>query len=563
MKVTGHGLTRRHFIAGSAVLGAAALTGVATAISRAQTTRCDLLIYGSTVAAFAAAIQARRMGASVIILSPEPTLGGMTTSGLGWTDIKFAEAIGGLAREFYERLYTHYSTESAWISPEVRSEYEKVRAQPGPVIAHDSGTFWNFEPSAASAVLETWLSETDVRVVYERLDRARGVSLNSNRIEAIRTEGGSAYSAATYIDATYEGDLMAAAGVPHRVGRESQAEFGEEHAGVRYNPIHFEGISPYRGEGDEALLTYIAGTGTTAQSGQADALVQAYCFRLSMSWDENNQVPLVKPEGYRSSDFELMYRYLQRNPDALPFTTKTPIPNRKLDANNGGPFGFDFVNGNRTSSGGSWADASYAKRDQVWRAHKHYQMSYLWAVNTEERVPAAVRDEANRWRLAADEFTGSNGWPEQLYVREARRMEGMNTITEHHLVDPARVGQIDSVGMGSYSMDSHALRRVVVDGQLCTEGSFYQRLDGPWQIPYGAMVPRRGSVENLLVTCAVSSTHAAYGSLRMEPTFMIMGQAAATAAVLAIDAGVSAQDLGYDSLAAQLTRDGQVLASAA
>lgn len=531
-------------------------------IPRTHTTRSDLLIYGSTVAALAAAIQARRMGVSVIILSPEPALGGMTTSGLGWTDIKFADAIGGLAREFYERLYDHYTTESAWISPAVRSQYETVNAQPGPVVAHDSRTFWNFEPSAASAVLEKWLSEIDIRVVYKRLDRGRGVSLESNRIDRIRTEDGSAFSASTYIDATYEGDLMAAAGVSHRVGRESQAEFGEEYAGVRYNPTHFEGISPYRGEGDEALLEYIAGTGAAAESGQADDLVQAYCFRLSMSWDEKNQLPLVKPAGYRSSDFELLYRYLERNPKALPFTTKTSLPNRKLDANNGGPFGFDFINGNRTSSGVSWAEASYSQRDQIWRAHKQYQMTYLWAVNTEDRVPAAIREEANRWRLAADEFTTSAGWPPQLYVREARRMEGMTTVTEHYMVDPARVGQIDSVGMGSYSMDSHALRRVVVDGRLCTEGSFYRLLDGPWQIPYGAMVPRRGSVENLLVTCAVSSTHAAYGSLRMEPTFMILGQAAATAAVLAMDAGVSVQDLSYDSLAAELTSDGQVLARA-
>ena len=562
MKKTEHGLSRRQVLTGAAILGAAAVTGLAVSIPGARTTRSDLLVYGSTVAALGAAIQARRMGASVIVLSPEPTLGGMTTSGLGWTDIKFAEAIGGLAREFYERLYNHYSAESAWISPEVRSEYEKVRAQHGPVIEHDSRTFWTFEPNAASAVLEKWLSEDDVRVVYKRLDRDRGVSLGSHRIEAIRTEDGSAYSAVSYIDATYEGDLMAAAGVPHRVGRESQAEFGEEHAGVRYNPTHFEGVSPYRGDGDKTLLTYVAGTGTTAEIGQADALVQAYCFRLSMSWDRDNQVPLVRPEGYRSDDFELMYRYLERNSEARPFTTNTPIPNRKLDANNGGPFGFDFINGNRTSSGVSWAEASYAERDKVWQAHKQYQMSYLWAVNTEQRVPTAIREEANQWRLAADEFTSSNGWPTQLYVREARRMEGMNTITEHYMVDPARVGEIDSVGMGSYSMDSHALRRVVVDGQLCTEGSFYRLLDGPWQIPYGAMVPRRGSVENLLVTCAVSSTHAAYGSLRMEPTFMIMGQAAATAAVLAIDAGVSSQDLSYDSLAVELTRDGQVLTRA-
>jgi len=562
MQTTKHGLSRRQVLIGGAILGAATLTGAGASISRPDTVRSDLLIYGSTVSAIAAAIQARRMGASVTILSPEPTLGGMTTSGLGWTDIKFGDAIGGIAREFYERLYGHYAKPSSWISPEVRSEYEKIGAQPGPVIAHDSRTFWNFEPSAASAVLEEWVSELEIRVVYQRLDRGRGVSLESTRIEAVRAEDGTSYVASTYIDATYEGDLMAAAGVPHRMGRESHAEFGEEYAGVRYNPSHFEGISPYRSEEDAELLKYIAGTGTKAETGQGDDLVQAYCFRLAMTWDQDNQVPLVQPEGYRSSDFELMYRYLERNPAALPFTTKTPIPNRKLDGNNGGPFGFDFINGNRTRSGVSWANASYAQRDEIWRAHKKYQTSYLWAVNTEQRVPAAVREEANRWRLAADEFTTSDGWPPQLYIREARRMEGMGTVTEHSMVDPARVGQIDSIGMGSYSMDSHAMRRVVVDGELCTEGSFYQRLKGPWQIPYGALVPRRGSVENLLVTCAVSTSHAAYGSLRMEPTFMIMGQAAATAAVLANEAGVSAQDLSYDSLAAELTSDGQVLARA-
>lgn len=546
-------------IAGAAILTAAALTGVAASMPREHTTRSDLLIYGSTVAAIAAAIQARRMGASVIVVSPEPTLGGMTTSGLGWTDIKFASAIGGIAREFYQRLYNHYSSDSAWISAEVRVQYEKVLAQPGAVIVHDTSTFWNFEPSVASVVLDKWMSELDVRVVYKRLDRRRGVSLASNRIEAVRTEDGVTYAASSYIDATYEGDLMAAAGVPYSVGRESQAEYGEEYAGVRYNPTHFEGISPYRSEGSRALLEHVAGTGTAAESGRADDLVQAYCFRLSMSWDENNQVKLVKPEGYRSSDFELMYRYFERTPDALPFTTKTPIPNRKLDANNGGPVGFDFINGNRTKSGVSWAEATYTQRDQIWRAHKQYQESYLWAVNNEERVPAAIREQANQWRLAADEFTSTNGWPPQLYVREARRMKGLTTISEHYMIDPARVGNVDSIGMGAYSMDSHAHRRVVVDGKLCTEGSFYRRLDAPWQIPYGAMVPRQGAVENLFVTCAISSTHAAYGSFRMEPTFMITGQSAATAAVLAIDEGVSAQDLSYALLAAELKRDGQVL----
>lgn len=520
-----------------------------------------MLVYGSTMAAVSAALQADRMGADVVLLSSEQHLGGMTTAGLGGTDVKYGSAIGGIASEFYEAVYAHYLDPSSWNSATGREEFTTVQAQPGRAISEKSKRMWHFEPHVASSIVDGWLKESRIRVITGRLDRERGVSLDDARISKIRSEDGAEIQASMFIDATYEGDLMAAAGVPYRLGREGQDEFDESLAGVALNADEFSGISPYRVADDpgSGLLPIIESTIERSDIGSPSPDIQAYCFRLCMSDDPMNQVPFSQPKGYRADDFELLFRFLDRNRKTDPFKVSTAIPNSKIDANNASWFSFDFVGGNRTASGVRWAEADYAQRQEIWNAHQRYQMSFLWAVRNEKRVPNGVREIANAWGLAADEFKDSAGWPHQLYVREARRMIGADTVTQRHQTNPAKTAVKDSIGMGSYAMDSHAVRRVVVDGRIYNEGGFYRGLSRPWAIPYGAIVPQRNTVSNLVVTCAVSTTHVAYGSLRMEPTYMIIGQAAGAAAVLAHDGDVGVQDLPYRDLALELEKQGQVL----
>lgn len=526
----------------------------------ATAARYDVAIYGGTSAAITAAVQASRMGKKVVVISPDRHLGGLSSGGLGMTDTGNKSVIGGLAREFYHRIWKHYQNPEAWVWQK-REGYGN-RGQGTPAIDGDARTMWVFEPHVAEAAFEDVVREHGIKVVRDAwLDRERGVRKEGDRIASITTLDGTTYEAAMFIDATYEGDLMAAAGVDYHVGREANATYGEEHNGVQVGVLHHQHhfgavkvpISPYRVPGDPAsgILPRIS-PDPPGEFGAADKKVQAYCFRLCLTKDPRNRVEFPKPLGYDADQYELLLRVLQAGWWAY-YQKFDDIPNAKTDSNNHGPFGFDNIGYNY-----DYPEASYERRREIIDEHRSYQQGLLWFIANDPRVPAEVQRGFREWGLARDEFAGTDHWPHQIYVREARRMIGSYVMTENEL--RKKKPTPDSVGMGSYTIDSHNVQRYITpEGSVQNEGDIGVSTGGPYQIAYGSLVPKRGQVTNLLVPVAVSASHIAYGSIRMEPVFMILGQSAATAAVLAIERALAVQDVPYALLAERLRADGQVL----
>ncbi len=517
----------------------------------------DLVVYGGTSAGVAAAVQASRMGRSVVLVAPERHLGGLSSGGLGFTDTGNKAVIGGLAREFYHRIWAHYESPDAWKWQE-RKNYGN-KGQGTPAVDGAQRTMWIFEPHAAKKVFENLVAEHQVDVRRgEWLDRENGVVLKDGRIRSITTLGGSTFAGSAFIDATYEGDLMAAAGVSYRVGREGTAEFGEEWAGVqkdaRHHQHHFpEGVDPYLVPGDPSsgLLPRISPEPPGAD-GHGDRRIQAYCYRLCLTKVPENRVPFTKPVEYDPLQYELLLRVFETGWREV-FRKFDPIPNAKVDMNNHGPFSADNIGMNY-----AYPEGSYAVRERIVGEHASYQQGLLYFLANDPRVPRDVHDACAQWGLARDEFTDIGNWPHQIYVREARRLEGEFVMTEHECL--AKRDVPEPVGMGSYVMDSHNVQRYVTDkGDVQNEGDIGVRPLRPYQIAYGSLTPQREEVQNLLVPVCVSSSHIAYGSIRMEPVFMILGQSAATAAALAIQHGIPVQDVDYAELHARLSQDGQVL----
>lgn len=520
----------------------------------------DVVVYGGTSAAVVAAVQAKRLGRSVVIVSPDRHLGGLSSGGLGWTDTGNKAVIGGLAREFYQRVWRHYADDAAW-RWQRREEFGN-RGQGTPAIDGAARTMWIFEPHVAEKVFEDLVREHGIEVHRDEwLDRERGVQCESGRIVAITTLSGKTFAGKMFIDATYEGDLMAAAGVAYHVGREANDVYGERHNGVQVGVLHHrhhfgilrEKISPYVVPGDptSGVLPEIS-TEPPGEFGAGDRRVQAYCFRLCLTDHPENRVPFPRPANYDSRRYELLLRIYAAGWDET-FWKFDPIPNHKTDTNNNGPFSTDYIGGNY-----DYPEASYARRREIIQAHQDYQQGWFYFIANDPRVPADVQREMRRWGLARDEFADSGHWPHQLYIREARRMIGAYVMTENELT--GRRPTPDSIGMGSYTLDSHNVQRYITpDGAVQNEGDIGVSLDAPYAIAYGAITPRRGSIENLLVPVCVSSSHIAFGSIRMEPVFMILAQSAATAAALALEKDVAVQDVAYESLRERLLRDGQVL----
>ena len=513
----------------------------------------DLVIYGGTSAGVAAAVQASRMGASVAIVCPEDHIGGMTTNGLGWTDSGDKAVIGGISREFYRRIKLHYESDGAW-QWEDRDGFARYRA--------DEDAMWVFEPHAAEWVMGILLAETGVPVFHGRwLDRERGVRTRGGRIESIRMLSGERFAGRVYIDATYEGDLMAAAGVSYAVGREANSVYGETLNGVQTgNAVkhQFEvDVDPFVVEGDPSsgLLARLDAGGPGVE-GEGDHRVQAYTYRLCMTRVPENRVAFTEPAGYDPEQYGLLLRYLIAKPDAT-LIKPDGMPNAKTDTNNNGAFSTDNIGMNY-----AYPEATYAERAEILAEHERYQRGFFWFLVSDPRLPESVRARMGEWGLAADEFRDNANWPRQIYVREARRMVGEVVMTEPMLrgIEPTP----GPVGMGSYNMDSHHVQRYVAhteDGRAVVrnEGDVQVSPGGAYPISYGAIVPRRGECENLLVPVCVSASHIAYGSIRMEPVFMVLGQSAATAGVMAMRRGVAVQDLEYAALREQLLADGQVL----
>ncbi|MGV2334056.1 MAG UNVERIFIED_CONTAM: FAD-dependent oxidoreductase [Planctomycetaceae bacterium] len=492
----------------------------------------DLIIYGGTSAGVSAAVQTARMGHSVILIESSRHIGGLTSGGLGFTDSGDKRVIGGLSREFYQRVRRYYDDPAAW-EQERAEDYARYRA--------NDDAMWTFEPRVAERILRAMLDEAKVPVIEgQRLDRnPGGVRVESGRILEIRMESGLTFSGKQFLDATYEGDLMAVAAVSYTVGREANSVYGETLNGnqVRantHNHRFLKKVDPFRIPGDRSsgLLAGVEDA-SAGEDGTGDHRVQAYCFRMCMSNSPKNRRPFPKPDGYREADYELLFRNFEAGDLRFPMKPDM-MPNRKTDTNNNCAVSTDYIGANYR-----YPEADYAEREAIVLEHRRYQQGFMWTLANHPRVPQSIRDEMSQWGLPLDEFTDNDNWPHQLYIREARRMVSDYVVTE---ADCRRERlAVDSVGLGSYNMDSHNVRRfITADGHVQNEGDVQASPGGAYLISWRSLIPRRGEVTNLTVPVCLSSSHIAYGSIRMEPVFMVLGQSAATAAVLAIRSKVAA-----------------------
>lgn len=483
----------------------------------------DICIYGATAGGISAALQAHRSGKKVVLLEPEGHVGGMTASGLSLTDSGIKDSIGGLARDFYRECGEHYGAEEEW----------------------------KFEPHVATGVFLGWLREAGIEVHFHQY-LAHAVK-EEGMLTEIVLESGLRVRARMFLDCTYEGDLMAAAGVSYAVGRESNDLHGETYNGVQIAKNHQFNlrVDPYVIPGDPSsgLLPGIE-AGSLADEGTGDHRVQAYNFRLCLTRNPQNRIPFAQPEGYDEREYELLARYYEAGwKDEL--RKFDPIRGEKVDMNNYGGISSDFIGRNF-----AWPEATYAEREVMFQEHVRYQQGLLWFRANDARVPRQTREAVARWGLAADEFTETGGWPPRLYVREARRMKSDLVMTDRHCFGHDIVD--DPIGMASYTLDSHNCRRFVQDGCVLNEGNVEVRVS-PFPIGWRSIRPRREEVGNLLVPVCLSASHIAFGSIRMEPVFMILGQSAAIAACLALDSRCAVQELPYPAIREELLRHGQVL----
>jgi hypothetical protein len=521
--------------------------------NRLLAARADVAIYGCTPAGITAAIAVRRGGRSVVLACRDSWIGGMSTNGLGWADAGDHAAIGGLARQFYRDIKTYYSERGI-------TDIPTPQVHPG-ARNDDHDSQWVFEPHVAEAVYEGWLKKNRIvplRNFQLRLDRG-GVVKRGGKLRAMISKDGRRAVGRLFIDASYEGDLMAVAGVKFATGREANSRYGETLDGNQPNRAVAHNftldVDPYvvPGQPESGLLPRIE-PGPAGTEGAGDTRVQAYCYRLCMTKRPDIRVPFPKPPRYDPRQYELLARYYDAG-WRDPFTKYDAIPNGKTDTNNFGAFSFDDIGMNY-----GYPTGSYAERKRIVAEHRDYQQGLLWFMQNDPRVPADVRAAMAPWGLCADEFTANGHWPREIYVREGRRMVADFVMTERHL--RGFVPTPKSVGLGSYNMDSHNVRRYVdARGFARNEGNIEISPGRSYEISYEALTPRRRDARNLLVPVAVSASHIAYGSIRMEAPFMILGESAGIAAVLALKTRRAVQDIDYAALERRLLAAGQVLHS--
>lgn len=523
-----------------------------------KTTEADVIIYGGTSSAVIAAVQIAKSDKSVVIVCPDKHMGGLSSSGLGYTDTGNKGVIGGLSREFYHRVFNHYQNEEVW-KWEDRNEYGNI-GQGTPAMDGNQRTMWIFEPHVAEQIFEDFLNEYGIRVDRDHwLDRENGVKMKNGKISSIHMLNGKSYIGKVFIDATYEGDLMAAAGIRYHVGREANSVYNEEWNGVQTGVLHHghhfsdRKISPFFIPGDPSsgVLPRISAE-RAGKKGEGDHRLQAYCFRICLTKTEENRVPFERPENYDSTQYELLIRILEDGWRET-FYKFDPIPNNKTDVNNHGPFSFDNIGMNY-----DYPEANYERRAEIIHEHESYQKGLLYFYANDPRIPSDVQEEINKWGLAKDEFQDNGNWPHQIYVREARRMIGEFIMTEHEVMGKKAVP--NPIGMGSYTLDSHNTQRYITSaGYVQNEGDIGVHPPQPYQIAMGSIMPRKNECTNLLVPVAVSSSHIAFGSIRMEPVFMVLGQSAAIMASLSIDNNIDVHELDYHELKARLDEEGQVI----
>ena len=561
-----------------------AILGILTSASVLHADEYDLVVYGSSPAAISAAVQAKRMGLRAVIVSPEKRIGGLTTGGLGQTDAGVTWAFGGIAREFYRDVARHYARPESWTRQKA-ADYLPDGQCAGTKAAD---AMWTFEPSVALGILEGWEKRDGLDIRRgKRLDRTSGkVKVDEvevegrgrqRKIRSFLTEDGTEYCGKVFVDATYEGDLMAAAGCSYAVGREANAVYGETNNGIefRYARWHqlMPKVDPYVVPGDpkSGLLPGIEAPVGGEKDGDGDRRIQAYCFRMCLTDDPSNRIPFAKPAEYDEREYELLLRNFEAGETRIPWIN-SKMPNRKTDTNNSRGCSTDFIGRNW-----AWPEASYDEREKIFAAHLAYQRGLMWTLANHPRVPESIRNEVAKWGTCRDEFTDGpgDGWQSQLYVREARRLIGEYVMTEHNCRGDRLAPH--PVALAAYGMDSHHVRRrVTAEGFVQNEGDVEDNRviapfgpDGarskagprlsPYPIDYGAIVPKRSEVANLIVPVCVSASHMAFGSIRMEPVFFALGQVAGTAAALSVHGSSNVQDVSYADLRDRLLADGQVL----
>lgn len=474
-----------------------------------------------------AAYTAKKMGHTVLLIEPGNHLGGLSSSGLGATDSGKKESITGLSRDFYHRLGQKYNQEIAW----------------------------HFEPHVAEEVFNDYIREAGVEVIYQY--SVIKASKKKNRLKTITLkdyENGRTdliIEAEVFIDCSYEGDLLGKSGVSYTIGREPNEQYGETYNGVQVaddNQIP-EGIDPYLIPGDSTSgLLWGINPRNIEPEGTGDQKLQAYCYRLCMTTDTSNMLPITRPVGYDPSQYELLRRIIQTR-DSLEWIQRIhqlylriiEMPNQKVDINNKGGFSLDMIGENH-----NYIEANYQQRKEIEKKHELYNKGIIYFLSHDPHIPDHVKEQMKRYGWPKDEFTDNDHFPHQIYVREGRRMVSDFVMTEHHCM--GRDSVPDAVAMGSYQMDSHNCDRHVINGMAVNEGDVQVKVPGPYGISYRSIIPKKHECINLLVPVCLSASHIAYGSIRMEPVFMMLGQSAGYAAALAVDGDLPVQDISIEKV---------------
>ena len=500
------------------------LTDISAKAQVGQSSSVDICIYGGSSAGVMAAYTAKKMGKSVILIEPSNRLGGLTTGGLGQTDIGNKYAVAGLSLDFYRRIGQHYG------------KFEQ----------------WTFEPHVAKELFEQYIKEANIKVVYNY--RLQSVSTEKGAIKAITIENSikpnqstnQIIKAKVFIDCTYEGDLMAKSGVSYFTGRESNSTDGETYNGVQFMDKHQfpDGVDPYKipGKKESGLLWGISNE-TLAPNGTGDKKIQTYNIRVCFTNNPSNRIPITQPDDYQPERYELLLRVLEKKPvkNIGGFTSIAPMPNNKTDINNNGAFSTDMIGENW-----DYPEADYNKRIEIKKAHDNYVKGFFYFIGHDPRMPSYLRKEMLQWGYPKDEYTDNKNWTPQMYVRETRRMIGEYVMTQLNCEGKDVVK--DGIGLAAYTMDSHNCQRLVVNGMVKNEGDVQVGGFDPYPIAYRSVIPKKKECTNLLVPVCLSASHIAYGSIRMEPVFMVLAQSSAVAACLSIDNNQAVQEVNIDQL---------------
>lgn len=500
------------------------LTDISAKAQVGQSSSVDICIYGGSSAGVMAAYTAKKMGKSVILIEPSNRLGGLTTGGLGQTDIGNKYAVAGLSLDFYRRIGQHYG------------KFEQ----------------WTFEPHVAKELFEQYIKEANIKVVYNY--RLQSVSTEKGAIKAITIENAiqpnqstnQIIKAKVFIDCTYEGDLMAKSGVSYFTGRESNSTYGETYNGVQFMDKHQfpDGVDPYKipGKKESGLLWGISNE-TLAPNGTGDKKIQTYNIRVCFTNNPSNRIPITQPDDYQPERYELLLRVLEKKPvkNIGGFTSIAPMPNNKTDINNNGAFSTDMIGENW-----DYPEADYNKRIEIKKAHDNYVKGFFYFIGHDPRMPSYLRKEMLQWGYPKDEYTDNKNWTHQMYVRETRRMIGEYVMTQLNCEGKDVVK--DGIGLAAYTMDSHNCQRLVVNGMVKNEGDVQVGGFDPYPIAYRSVIPKKKECTNLLVPVCLSASHIAYGSIRMEPVFMVLAQSSAVAACLSIDNNQAVQEVNIDQL---------------